>query len=110
MFQPERLIEAHRVFFADEAEMARASVQRIVEECEFDSLPPIWIAHPELDENVTLAMSQRFVAAYRAAGGDAELEVFAGVGHSFANFGGEAADQAIARMRLFIARQLAGRS
>jgi len=106
LFQPQRLIEAHRVFFADEAEMSRASVRRIVEEREFESLPPIWIAHPELDENVTLAMSEAFVAAYRSAGGAAELEVFPGVGHSFANFGGEAADRAIERMRRFIARQL----
>jgi dipeptidyl aminopeptidase/acylaminoacyl peptidase len=70
-------------------------------------LPSIWVAHAELDENVTIAMSERFVAAYRAVGGEAELEVFRGVGHSFANFGGEAADLCIARMRRFIARQLA---
>ena len=51
-------------------------------------------------------MTRRFVAAYRAAGGIAELELFHGVGHSFANFPGEAADSCIARMRSFIARQL----
>jgi acetyl esterase/lipase len=107
LFQAERLIAAHEVFFTGEAEMARASVQRIVEEREFEALPPIWLAHPELDENVTLAMSERFVAAYRAAGGAAELEVFPGVGHGFANFPGDAADHAIVGMRRFIARQIA---
>ena len=35
-----------------------------------------------------------------------ELEVFPGVGHSFANFPGEAADRCIARMRSFIRRRL----
>ncbi len=62
-----------------------------------ERLPPIWVAHPELDENVTLAMSQDLVAAYRGAGSEVELDVFAGVGHSFANFPSAAADQCISR-------------
>lgn len=106
-FQPERLIAAHDAFFGDEATMERASALRVVQAGEAEYLPPIWIAHPELDENVTLAMSARFVAAYRRAGGTAELEVFPGVGHSFANFGGDAADGCIVRMRDVIARRLA---
>ncbi|TMA67401.1 MAG: alpha/beta hydrolase [Deltaproteobacteria bacterium] len=106
LFMPERLIESHEMFFGDEATMARASALRVVEAGEAEGLPPIWIAHPELDENVTLPMTERFVAAYRRAGGEAELEVFPGVGHSFANFPGEAADRCIARMRSFIRRRL----
>jgi dipeptidyl aminopeptidase/acylaminoacyl peptidase len=51
-------------------------------------------------------MTERFVAAYRRAGGDVELEVFPGVGHAFANFPDEAADACIARMRRFIARRI----
>jgi len=105
-FQPERLIAAHDAFFGDEATMARASALRVVEAGEAEHLPPIWIAHPVLDENVTLAMTERFVAAYRRAGGSAALEVFAGVCHGFANFPGETADECIARMRQFVARQL----
>jgi acetyl esterase/lipase len=85
--------------FGDEATMGLASVPRILREKEFQALPPIWVAHPELDRNVTREMSEALVDAYRAAGGEAELVVFAGVGHSFANFPGEAADRCIARMR-----------
>jgi acetyl esterase/lipase len=107
LFQPERLLAAHDAFFGDEATMETASALRFVERRECDYLPPIWLAHPELDENVTLAMSERFVAAYRAAGGDAELMVFPGVGHAFANLPGPDADACIARMRAFVARQLA---
>ena len=107
LFQPDRLIAAHETFFASEDEMQEASALRIVEAGEAECLPPIWVAHPELDENVTLEMTRRFVAAYRAAGGTADLEVFPAVGHSFANFPGEVADRCIARMRSFIARQLA---
>jgi acetyl esterase/lipase len=105
-FQAERLIAAHDGFFGAEATMAEASALRVVESGTAEALPPIWIAHPELDENVTLEMTERFVAAYRAAGGPVELEVFPGVGHAFANFPGDAADRCIARMRSFIARML----
>lgn len=106
LFEPERLIAGHEAFFRDDDEMARASALRIVAAGEAECLPPIWIAHPELDENVTLAMTERFVAAYRRAGGAVELEVFPNVGHAFANFPGEAADRCIDRMRAFIARQV----
>jgi acetyl esterase/lipase len=105
-FQPDRLIAAHEGFFRDEATMHAASALRVVETGEAEWLPPIWIAHPELDENVTIAMTERFVAAYRRAGGDVELEVFPGVGHAFANFPGAAADACIERMRRFIARRI----
>jgi acetyl esterase/lipase len=105
-FRLERLIEAHDAFFGDQETMARASALRVVEAGEAQALPPVWIAHPELDENVTLPMSERFAAAYRKAGGDVVLEVFPEVGHGFANFPGEAADRCIARMRAFVARQV----
>jgi acetyl esterase/lipase len=105
-FQPERLIEGHELFFANEATMACASVPRLLDAGEAEHLPPLWIAHPELDENVTLAMSQRLAEAYRRAGGSVELEVFPGVGHAFANIPGEAGDRSIERMRAFIAGRL----
>ena len=106
-FHPERLIAGHEAFFGDEATMATASAQRMVERGEVDCLPPLWIAHGDLDENVTLPMTERFVDAYRAAGGTAELAVFAGVGHAFANLPGPASDACVAGMQAFIARTLA---
>jgi acetyl esterase/lipase len=106
-FRPELLIEGHHAFFGDEATMDRANARRVVEDGEAERLPPIWVAHPELDENVTLEMTEQFVAAYRRAGGEVELAVFEGARHSFANFPGEAADGCIARMREFVARKLA---
>ncbi|MDX2165895.1 MAG: alpha/beta hydrolase [Deltaproteobacteria bacterium] len=105
-FQPERLRDAHLAFFGDEATMARASVPRLVADGEAEHLPPIWVAHPELDENVTRSMSEALVDTYRRAGGRAELVYFDGVGHSFANFPGPDADRCIAAMKPFIAAQL----
>jgi acetyl esterase/lipase len=107
-FRPQHLIAGHHGFFGDEATMAQASALRIVEAGEAEVLPPLWICHPELDENVTVEMTMRFVAAYRRAGGSVELDVVADVGHSFANFPGEASERCVARMREFIARQLGG--
>jgi acetyl esterase/lipase len=105
-FQPDRLREGHEAFFGDEATMARASVPRMLEAGEAERLPPLWVAHPELDENVTGAMSERLVTAYRQAGGDAELTIFRSVGHAFANLPGAQADDCIAHMRRFIAGRL----
>jgi acetyl esterase/lipase len=106
VFRPERLLAGHHAYFDDEAAMREASVVRVLEAGEAEHLPPVWVAHPAHDENVTLPMSEAFVAAYRRAGGEAELEVFPGVGHAFANVPGEAADRCIARMRAFIARRV----
>jgi acetyl esterase/lipase len=105
-FDPARLRGGQEAHFGDEATMARASIPRILRAREFERLPPIWVAHPEHDRNVTLAMTEDLVAAYRAAGGQATLEVFAGVGHAFANFPGPAADRCIERMRRFCAELL----
>ncbi len=105
-FQPERLKEGHDAFFGDEATMAAASVPRLVAAGEAECLPPLWIAHAALDENLPRAIIDELVTSYRAAGGAAELVVFDGVGHAFANLPGPAADDCIARMRRFIASRL----
>jgi len=105
-FEPDRLVRAQDEYFGSEAAMADASVPRLLDEGAFERLPPLWVAHPERDENVTLAMTQDWVGKYRARGGSVELEIFPGVGHSFANFPGEATDRCIERMRDFVARQL----
>jgi len=105
-FDPQRLREGHEAFFGDEATMLHASVPRLLTAGEAACTPPLWVAHPEWDENVTLAMSETLTAAYRAAGGAAELVVFPGVGHAFANFGGAQAENCMERVAQFIAQQL----
>jgi acetyl esterase/lipase len=100
-------MRAQEEHFGDEETMRRASVPRMLDDGDYEQLPPLWVAHPELDQNVTLAMTQDWVAKYRARGGSVELEVFPGVGHAFANFSGPATDRCIERMRDFVARQLA---
>lgn len=109
LFDPDRLRRAQEEFYGDEATMKAASALQIVEDREFERLPPIWIAHAERDENVTVEMTERFVDAYRAADGQVEMVLFPGVGHGFANIGGDDADHCIEHMVGFIGARLATR-
>jgi acetyl esterase len=102
----QRLVEAHRGYFADEIAMAEASATRIVVEGEARALPPVWLAQPEFDDNVPAEITDAFVEAYRAAGGKVERVRFPGARHSFIQQAGQTTDECIALMRDFIARQV----
>jgi dipeptidyl aminopeptidase/acylaminoacyl peptidase len=105
-FDARRLITSHRSYFADEAAMAEASVTRIVSTGEARALPPVWLAQPELDDNVPAAITEAFVRAYQKAGGRIEHAHFPGARHGFVQQASADTDKAIALMRDFIARQL----
>jgi acetyl esterase/lipase len=106
-FDAERLIAAHHGYFLSEAQMAEASVTRIVAAREARALPPVWLAHPELDDNVPAAITDAFVQAYQQAGGAIERVHFPGARHGFIGQASADADKAISMMRDFIGRQLA---
>ena len=65
-------------------------------------LPPVWLAHPELDDNVPSEITEAFVAAYAKAGGRIERVHFPGARHGFMQQAGPATDKCIALMRNFI--------
>jgi acetyl esterase/lipase len=106
-FDAKRLIAAHRGFFADEAAMAEASVTRVVSAGEARALPPVWLAQPDVDDNVAPEITEAFVRAYAAAGGSIECLHFPGAQHGFIAKASPATDKCIALMRDFIGRQLA---
>jgi len=106
-FDAKRLIAAHHGYFTNEAQMAEASVTRIVTAGETRALPPAWVAQPELDDNVPPAITEALVRAYQQAGGEIERVHFAGAKHGFIQQAGADSDKAIAMMRDFIGRQLA---
>lgn len=107
-FDAKRLIASHRAYFADEAAMSAASVTRLVAEGRAGALPPAWVAQPELDDNVPAEITEAFLRAYRAAGGQVEHAPFPGARHGFIQQASPDADKAIALMRDFIGRHLAG--
>jgi len=59
-----------------------------------------------LDDNMLPAIQQKFVAAYKAAGGDCQYEVFEGSEHEWVAAPGPQTDKARAMVKAFIARQL----
>jgi acetyl esterase/lipase len=78
-----RLADAHRAYWPDEAAMADANPQLILERGEAGGLPPALELQGTNDDNVTPDMADRFAAAYRKAGGAIELVKFPGAPHAF---------------------------
>jgi dipeptidyl aminopeptidase/acylaminoacyl peptidase len=66
----------------------------------------MFILQGALDDNVLPVVQERFVAAYRAAGGEIELEVYPGADHRWIIHPGPQTDRAIEMIKAFIARQL----
>jgi acetyl esterase/lipase len=78
-----RLADAHRAYWPDEAAMADANPQLILERGEASSVPPALELQGTNDDNVVPDMADRFAAAYRKAGGAIELVKFPGAPHAF---------------------------
>ena len=60
-----------------------------------------------LDDNVLPAIQEKFVASYRAAGGEAKLEIFEGCEHEWVAKPGPQTDRAHEMVKAFIAKNLA---
>lgn len=103
--KPELMKRTEGYFGSFEA-MQEGSPQGLLDRGEAVSLPPVLIVQGTNDSNISVAIVERFVKSYRAAGGQCALELFEGQPHSFGNQPGEAAERAIARIKAFIAEQL----
>ena len=78
--------------------------QYILERKEHGALPPLLILQGALDDNVLPSIQEKFVASWRAAGGEARLEMFEGCEHEWVAKPGPQTDKAHAMVRQFIAR------
>ena len=101
-----RLIEPSEAYFPDEAAMIEGSPQQSVERGNFSALPPMLILQGTKDENVPLEISERFVEAYHARGGDVERILFPDMPHAFAQKPGRDTDRAIELMKGFLAQHV----
>jgi acetyl esterase len=99
-----RFIASHHGYFGDEAAMAEASVTRVVSSGEARALPPVWLAHPELDDNVPAEITDAFVHAYETRGARIERVFFPGARHGFLQKPSADTDKAVALMRDFLGR------
>jgi acetyl esterase len=78
-----RLIEAHHAFWSGEAAMAEGNPLAIVTRGDAQQLPPVLIVQGTNDDNLPPDMQERFVAAYQARGGSADLAMFPDQVHGF---------------------------
>jgi acetyl esterase len=108
-FNPLGLIDGHLGYFGSEERMEEASVHHCLARGEAQSLPPVWVGQPEVDQNVPSEITEALVAAYRKAGGEIECKVFPGTTHAFGYFPGPDTDECIAAMREFVALHLGSR-
>lgn len=104
-----RLAASSLGYFPDEAAMAAASVTGVVERKQARALPPVWLAHPGMDDNVPVEITNAFVSAYEGAGGRIERVHFPGAKHGFIGQASADTTKAIEAMRDFIGRQLSNR-
>lgn len=104
-----RLEERTLAYFRTEGAMAEGDPQRILDRGESVHTPPLLVLHPTVDANVPQPLIERFVASYRAAGGEVEVHWFDGVGHGFARSPGPATERAVGLIADFVARHRPGR-
>jgi acetyl esterase len=103
------------IYFAPPNSLEEGNPQRILERGQAGLLPPVLLIQgsPDAggvmkDKNVSVEIQQRFAASYRAGGGALQLELLPGAPHNFVNAPGPHAERALALIRIFIERQLAG--
>ncbi|HEU4345319.1 MAG TPA: alpha/beta hydrolase [Candidatus Binatia bacterium] len=104
--QWQEMIQNSKVYFNPWETIYEGNPQLILERREKVSLPPLFILQGELDDNVLPSVQERFAATYRLAGGQCELEVFAGSEHRWVAKPGPQTDRAYEMIKAFIARQL----
>jgi acetyl esterase len=107
--QREEMQQKSKTYFNPWESIFEGNPQKILERGEQISLPPLFVLQGELDDNVLPAVQERFVVSYRAAGGECDLEIFAGCEHRWIAQEGPQTDRAVEMIKVFIARQLSAR-
>ena len=95
-FTPDQLMLGHQAYFTDDAAMSEATIQNVLSEGRFESLPNIFIVQPALDLNVPAFMSQTLLGACQRAGANVAYKCYAGVAHGFAQLEGPKTEECIA--------------
>lgn len=102
----DRIIGLSEGYFLTTDAMKDGSPFHILQRGENPTLPPTLIVQGTADNNLPVPVTEQFVAAYREAGGDIELELFPDMPHLFANTPGPESGRAILLMKKFAAKRL----
>ena len=102
----EGMMKNHTLFFNPWDTIHESNPQEILDRHEKVTLAPLLIMAGALDDNVLPEIQEKFVAAYRAAGGDIQFQIFEGAEHEWVATPGPQTDRAREMVKAFIARQL----
>jgi acetyl esterase/lipase len=102
----EHMIQNTKKYFVPWESIYDGNPQQILERREQVALRPLLIMQGALDDNVLPALQEKFVASYRAAGGEIRLEIFEGCEHEWVAKPGPQTDRAHAMVKAFIAANL----
>src|SRR3954469_21898776 len=102
------LIDASKTYFRPWETIHESSPQEILDRKEPAVLKPLLIMQGELDDNVLPSEQEKFAAAYRAAGGQCQYELFRGAVHEWTAEPGANSERAAEMVKAFIARNLSG--
>ena len=100
------MVKKSKMYFDPWESIIEGNPALILERGEKVTLPPLLIMQGELDSNVPWQIQEKFAKAYRAAGGECELEIFEGCEHMWIQDPGPQTDRAHEILKAFIARQL----
>jgi acetyl esterase/lipase len=100
------MIKKSKMYFDPWESIFEGNPAKILERGEKVVLPPLLIMQGELDSNVPWQIQDKFAQAWRAAGGECELEIFKGCEHMWIQEPGPQTDRAHEVLKAFIARQL----
>ena len=100
------LMEKHHMFFQGDEAMHESTPLNVIESGEKITLSPALVMHGTADDVMPIEASERFVAAYNAAGGQAQLVPWQGKGHGWAREAGSEVDEFVKVVTVFIAKQI----
>jgi acetyl esterase/lipase len=102
----EHMIENNKAYWVPWETIREGNPQYILDRKEHGALPPLLIMQGGLDDNVLPSIQEKFVASWRAASGEARLEIFEGCEHEWVAKPGPMTDKAHEMVKSFIARSL----
>ena len=102
----EPMIKNNQTYWVPWETIGEGNPQYILDRREHGTLPPLLIMQGALDDNVLPSIQQKFVASWRAAGGEARLEMFEGCEHEWVAKPGPQTERAQEMVKAFIARQV----
>jgi alpha-beta hydrolase superfamily lysophospholipase len=107
----ERLVRNTEAYFRNPDELHEGNPTLLLRRGEKVRMPPALLLQGTKDDNIPLVVPNGFIEAYRGAGGEIEAHFYEGMPHRFMlEVPGPEMEDAIARLKAFIGRQIGSRS